>query len=225
MSQINPVDTIAAYFFDISFNTILKLRLWIQSGPFLPLFDFTLYAVTSVTKRLSVHRPRGPIPSDCWGSKITSRHTVLLSTRLDEWSARRKDLYLTTHNYHNRQTSMPLRDSNPKSQQTNSCRPVPYIARLRESVAFIYLQICNIFLVYLFRGPYFMYSFSGALFHYWRHCLWCNKCTNYLHYKNVYIYATVILQSLQFIMCRSCWITQINTCPHVLLTEHFKEYW
>jgi hypothetical protein len=28
-------------------------------------------------------------------------------TPLDEWSARRRDLYLTTHNTHNRQTSMP----------------------------------------------------------------------------------------------------------------------
>jgi hypothetical protein len=28
-------------------------------------------------------------------------------TSLDEWSARRRDLYLTTHNNHNRQTSMP----------------------------------------------------------------------------------------------------------------------
>jgi hypothetical protein len=25
---------------------------------------------------------------------------------LDEWSARRRDLYMTTHNTHNRQTSM-----------------------------------------------------------------------------------------------------------------------
>ena len=28
-------------------------------------------------------------------------------TPLDEWSARRRDLYLTTHNIHNRQTSVP----------------------------------------------------------------------------------------------------------------------
>ena len=28
-------------------------------------------------------------------------------TYLEEWSARRRDLYLTTHNTHNRQTSMP----------------------------------------------------------------------------------------------------------------------
>jgi hypothetical protein len=29
-------------------------------------------------------------------------------TNLDEWSARRRDLYLTTHNTHNRQTSITL---------------------------------------------------------------------------------------------------------------------
>jgi hypothetical protein len=34
------------------------------------------------------------------------RHTTLGRTPLDEWSARRKDLYLTTHNTHERQTSM-----------------------------------------------------------------------------------------------------------------------
>jgi hypothetical protein len=35
------------------------------------------------------------------------RHITLGRTPLDEWSARRRDLYLTTHNTHNRQTSMP----------------------------------------------------------------------------------------------------------------------
>ena len=37
----------------------------------------------------------------------TLRHTTVGRTPLDEWSARRRDLYLTTHNTHNRQTSMP----------------------------------------------------------------------------------------------------------------------
>ena len=36
------------------------------------------------------------------------RRTTVGMTPLDEWSARRRDLYLTTHNTHNRQTSMPL---------------------------------------------------------------------------------------------------------------------
>ena len=35
------------------------------------------------------------------------RRTTVDRTRLDEWSARRRDLYITTHNNHNRQTSMP----------------------------------------------------------------------------------------------------------------------
>jgi hypothetical protein len=41
------------------------------------------------------------------GFTITLRHTTVGRTPLDEWSARRTDLYLTTHNTHNRQTSMP----------------------------------------------------------------------------------------------------------------------
>ena len=37
----------------------------------------------------------------------TQRRTTVGSTPLDEWSARRRDLHLTTHNTHNRQTPMP----------------------------------------------------------------------------------------------------------------------
>jgi hypothetical protein len=37
----------------------------------------------------------------------TFRHTTIGRTPLDEGPARRRDLYLTTHNTHNRQTSMP----------------------------------------------------------------------------------------------------------------------
>jgi hypothetical protein len=45
-----------------------------------------------------------PIHKD---SRSTQRRTAVGRTLLDEWSARRRDLYLTTHNTHNRQTSMP----------------------------------------------------------------------------------------------------------------------
>ena len=37
----------------------------------------------------------------------TQRRSTVGTTPLEEWSARRRDLYLTTHNTHNRQTSMP----------------------------------------------------------------------------------------------------------------------
>jgi hypothetical protein len=49
------------------------------------------------------------------GITITLRHTTLSRTLLDEWSARRRDLYLTTHNTHNRhiQVSMPPAELEP----------------------------------------------------------------------------------------------------------------
>jgi len=48
----------------------------------------------------------------------TQRRITVGRTPLDEWSARRRDLYLTTHNTHNRQISMLRWDWNPRSQQT-----------------------------------------------------------------------------------------------------------
>jgi len=50
----------------------------------------------------------------------TQRRTTVVRTPLDEWSVRRTDLYLTTHNTHNRQTSMPpggIRTRNPSSRE------------------------------------------------------------------------------------------------------------
>ena len=38
----------------------------------------------------------------------TQRRITVGRTSLDEWSARRRDFYLTAHNTHNRQMSMPL---------------------------------------------------------------------------------------------------------------------
>ena len=43
----------------------------------------------------------------------TQRRTTVSRTPLDEWSARRRDLYMTTHNTHNRQTSMPPAEFEP----------------------------------------------------------------------------------------------------------------
>jgi hypothetical protein len=56
-------------------------------------------------------------------------HTTLGMTPLDEWSVRRRDLSLTTHITHNRQTSTRRRDSNPQSQQASGRRPTPQTAR------------------------------------------------------------------------------------------------
>jgi len=52
------------------------------------------------------------------------RHTTVGRTPLDEWSVRRRDLYLTTHNSHNRHPC-PRWDSNPQSQQASCPRLTP----------------------------------------------------------------------------------------------------
>ena len=57
----------------------------------------------------------------------TQRRITVGRTPLDERSARRRDLYLTTHNTHNRQTSMP-----PSGIRThNLCRRAAADLRLR----------------------------------------------------------------------------------------------
>jgi hypothetical protein len=55
----------------------------------------------------SATAPSGPGSPHYRGFSITLRHTTLGRTSLDGWSAQCRDLYLTTHNPHKRQTSMP----------------------------------------------------------------------------------------------------------------------
>ena len=59
------------------------------------------------------------------GSSITHRYTTLGRTTLDEWSARSRDLYQTTHNAHNWETSCSCRDLTPQSQQRSGRKPTP----------------------------------------------------------------------------------------------------
>ena len=58
----------------------------------------------------------------------TQRRTTVGRTPLDEWSARRRDLYVTTHDTHDKRPC-PRWDSNPQSQQANGRRPTPWTAR------------------------------------------------------------------------------------------------
>jgi len=59
----------------------------------------------------------------------TQRRSTVGRTPLDEWSARRRDLYLTTHDTHNRQISMPPVGFEPKI----SAGKQPQAARLLRS--------------------------------------------------------------------------------------------
>ena len=55
----------------------------------------------------SAKSPSGPRPPHYRGYTVTPTLTTLGRTPLDGWSARGRDLYLTTHNTHKRQTSLP----------------------------------------------------------------------------------------------------------------------
>jgi hypothetical protein len=59
------------------------------------------------------------------GFTITLRHTTLSKTPLDEGPARRRDLYLTTHNTTDNRRPCRRRDSNPKSQQVKGKKRTP----------------------------------------------------------------------------------------------------
>jgi hypothetical protein len=50
---------------------------------------------------------------------VTLRHSIFGRTPLEEASARRRFLYLTTHNIHKRRHSCPRQNSNPQSQQAS----------------------------------------------------------------------------------------------------------
>jgi hypothetical protein len=57
------------------------------------------------------------------GINHTQWRTALGSTPLDEWWARRRNLYLTTQNTHNRQTSMPTVEIQPTAAAHPRLRP------------------------------------------------------------------------------------------------------
>jgi len=82
--------------------------------------------------------PSGSGPPHFRRFAITLGHTTLGRTPLGEWSARRTDLYLTTHNTY-KTGSHPRfrRDSNPQFQQASGRRPTPKTARPRGSAVYL----------------------------------------------------------------------------------------
>jgi len=87
LSHMNPVHTPTHHFRKLCF----------YESPFIQLRLFFLSCLGC---------PIGPKPPH-WGFEITFRYTAIGRTPPGQWSARRRDLYLTTHNTHKRQTSMP----------------------------------------------------------------------------------------------------------------------
>ena len=76
-------------------------------GPLATESPSTLSDVKSTFSFSWLDSPTGSRPLLRWGFEITFRNTIFDRAPLDEWSAGRNDLYLTTHNTHRRRTSMP----------------------------------------------------------------------------------------------------------------------
>ena len=81
------------------------------------------------------------------------RRATVGRTPLNEWSARRRDLYLTTHNTHNRQTSMPRVGFESKISAGE--RPKTYaLDRAATGIGFlyqIYFSIPSVYIWFKFR--------------------------------------------------------------------------
>jgi hypothetical protein len=100
--------------------------------------------------------PSGPGPPRYRGSTITHRHTILGRTPLDEGSACRRDLYLTRHNTHKRQTSMPPAGYEPTIPERE--RPkTPALDRAAAGIGFAIFPLQTVIIFYMFS------AFSGLL--------------------------------------------------------------
>ena len=98
----------------------------------------------------------------------TQRRITVGRAPPDEWSARRRDLYLSTYNTHKRQTSLPLAGIEPlistgKWPQTHGLRPRGHWDRLLElitnckpRIAVDYFNVNSNFLVITPQLSYFL---------------------------------------------------------------------
>jgi hypothetical protein len=86
-----------------------------------------------------------PRPPHYRGFTMTLWHTTLGRTPLDEWSARRRDLYLTTHNTHDRHPR-PRQVSNRQSFQESYRRPTSYtewpLRSASEAIRPVFFNFC-----------------------------------------------------------------------------------
>ena len=72
----------------------------------------------------------------------TQRRSTVGRTPPDEWSARRRDLYLTTHDTHNRQISMPPVGFEPKISAGEQPQAACLLSVCLSVYLSIYLSVC-----------------------------------------------------------------------------------
>jgi hypothetical protein len=122
----------SALFLDFSLQELLLLLLLLLLLPLSRVFKFTclkqnIFLGCKVLQSYNFHcttTPSGPRPPHYSDFTITLRNTTLDRTPLDEYSDRQRDVYLTTHNTHNKQTSIStvgFEPAIPASEQPQTC--------------------------------------------------------------------------------------------------------
>ena len=97
--------------------------------------------------------PRAMASSFLWFLDHTQRRITVGRTPLDAWSVRRRELYLTTQNIHNRQTSMPPVGFEPTVSASE--RPQTYaLDRATTGTGNIYILLSTI-ITFSFMCLYF----------------------------------------------------------------------
>jgi hypothetical protein len=88
--------------------------------------------------------PSVPGPPPFWKFTLTLRHATLGMSLLDERSARRTDLYLTTHDTHNRlSSSSGIRTRNPSKRANANPRHRPRNLWARLPIVHSHSLICH----------------------------------------------------------------------------------
>ena len=117
--------------------------------------------------------PSGPRPPHWQGFMITRRHTTFHRTPLGEWSARRRDLYLTTRNIHKTDIYAPggIRTHNPSKRAAAKPRLRPRGYWDRRLVWLLVIIMHGVYNdKYLFRYLYWQ-SRSTATYRHLRECI------------------------------------------------------
>jgi hypothetical protein len=144
------------------------------------------------------------LPTHCGGRGLLFRLITLNDTRgrspLDEWSARRRDLYLKTHDTHNRQTPMPPVEFQPsisasERPQTHALDgAAAWIGHLSSRVKYTY--------PFVYRGFCRLHGMRLNVKFYKVHCFLHTTDTSSISVENLTENTTVAVVKLQRLLTR-----------------------
>jgi hypothetical protein len=167
----------------------------------------------------------GQGPPHCRGFSITLTHTTLRRTPLDEGSARRRDLYLTTHNTHKTQPSMSppwFEPAIPASERPQTHAPDQAANGIDQITLYIDTNINISFILVFSKYRHLKCHLPSIPAHPRVTCWYSFKCSyklrdiqfyNYLHQDSWLQMCTYINYSALFWVLKDPWLHP-NLSPH-----------